>query len=89
MRDSYDLLIFEDLNSDLKMVASACGIDNVRCMLRNFNSMSIYFPKFSYFRECIIRYIRENPDRTIKQIALELDISEQYVKNLIKEHIFA
>lgn len=89
MKSPYDLLIFEDLNSDLKMAANACGIDNVRCLLKNFNRMSLYFPTFSYFRECIIRYIRENPDKSIKEIALDLDISEQYIKNLIKEYIFA
>ncbi len=84
MQDIFAQIKQEDLTEDLQMVASSCGIETVRNLLRNCAGMSIYVPRISRLDHFIMRYIRESRGKSFKQIASELGVSEQYIKRLFK-----
>ena len=82
MIDVLDQINEEDLTPDLQMLASVTGIEPIRQLLRNFAGMSFYVPKVSRFDTFIIKYIKKSPDKSLKILALELGVSEQYLKTL-------
>ncbi len=84
MQDIFGEISHEDLTEDLRIVASTCGIETVRNLLRNCAGMSIYIPRISRLDQFIVRYIRESRGKSFKQIARELGVSEQYIKRLFK-----
>jgi len=73
---------FEELTDDLQFVADKCGIDTARELIKNLQGTNIYIPKISKMRDYIIRYIKENSDKKTKQLATELDVSENFVRQL-------
>ena len=75
-------ITFEELPFDLQFVADKCGIDTALELLKNLQGTTIYIPKISRLREYSMRYIRENYTKSTKQIAAELGVSENYVRNL-------
>lgn len=83
--DVFTKLEISDLTDDLKLIANACGIDTVRMLLRYCAGMSIYIPKLARLDKFILRYIRENSDKSFKQIATELGVTEQFVKKLFRQ----
>ena len=73
---------FNELPFDLQFVADKCGIEIAIELLKNMQGTNIYIPKISRMRDYVSRYIRENKDKKIKQLADELSVSENYVRNV-------
>jgi hypothetical protein len=70
----------EDLTPDLQLIAELIGLDNVRCLIDNLSGVNIYIPKISRLSNFIERYVKSNKERSVKQLARELTVSEQLVK---------
>jgi Mor family transcriptional regulator len=87
MKDVYELLTEEDLTSDLQLLQDICGIDTIKSLLRNFGGLSFYIPKITRLDSLVLKYIKTHSDRTYKQMAKELNVSEQYLKLLIKRQM--
>ena len=85
MKDVYELLTQEDLTSDLQLLQDFCGIDTIKVLLRNFGGLSFYIPKITRLESLVLKYVKEHSDKTYKQMAKELNVSEQYLKTLIKK----
>ena len=85
MKDIYDQLKEDDLTSDLQIVSDLCGMETVRLLMRNLKGISFYIPKITRLESFITRYIKENPDKTYKQIAFDLGVSEHYLRNIRKK----
>jgi len=83
-REVYNLIEIEDLNEDLQMIATVCGIEPVRFLLREFASQHFYIPKITRFERFIKRYIKQHSDKTYNQIARQLGISQPYVKKVAR-----
>ena len=75
-------ITFEELPFDLQFVADKCGIDTALELLKNLQGTTIYIPKISRLRDYAIRYIKENYSKNTKQLAAELGVSENYIRNL-------
>ncbi|MDX9790063.1 MAG: hypothetical protein WCZ17_02215 [Candidatus Kapaibacterium sp.] len=73
---------YEDLTPDIRLIADVCGMDTVRKMLQHLSGMQFYIPKITSFQTFIRRYIKQNSSRSFKEIALELCVSEQYIKSV-------
>ncbi len=84
MNDIFSKIEQSDLTDDLQIIAEVCGIETVRSLLRNCGGMSIYVPKISRLDNFVFRYMKENKEKTFKQIARELGVSEQYIKKLFR-----
>jgi hypothetical protein len=79
--DIYDKIEEDDLPVDLQIIASLCGMEIVRMLFRNCQGMNIYVPKLSRMDSFITKYIKSNPNKSFKQMALELRLSEQFLRN--------
>ncbi len=80
--DVYTQIHFDELTDDLQMMSNACGIETVQSLLRNFGGMSFYIPKLSRLDSFVWKYVKQNPEKTFKQIARELKVSEQFLKTV-------
>jgi hypothetical protein len=80
--DVFAKITEEDLTPDLRMISDACGIDSVKGLLREFGGMSFYIPKITRLDKFILKYLDENNEKSLKQIAKELNVSEQFLKNM-------
>jgi hypothetical protein len=87
MKDVYELLTEEDLTSDLQLLQDICGIDTIRSLLRNFGGLSFYIPKITRLDSLVLKYVKAHSDETYKKIAKELNVSEQFLKLLIKRQM--
>lgn len=87
MKDVYELLTQEDLTSDLQLLQDICGIDTIKDLLRNFGGLSFYIPKITRLDSLVLKYIKGHSDKSIKQLAKELNVSEQYLKALIRKQM--
>lgn len=85
MKDPIELIERDDLTPDLQLIADVCGMEVVKIMLRTLQGLNIYIPKISRFYRFIYRYYKMNIHKTLKQIASELTVSEQYLKNITKK----
>ena len=74
----------EDLTIDLKLVLDICGMETVIKMINNLGGLSIYIPKISHLDTLVKKYIKKNPEKTLKEIAKELKVSEPFLKNVTK-----
>lgn len=81
MNEVFDYISQEELTEDLQMLADVCGMDTVRLMLRNFSGLSFYVPRISRLDGFIDRYMKDNKEKSLKTIALELGVSSQFLKN--------
>ena len=86
MKDIFELLTQEDLTSDLQLLQDFCGIDTIRVLLRNFAGLSFYIPKISRLDSLVLKYVKRHSEKTFKQIAKELNVSEQYLKALVRKN---
>ena len=82
--DVYDLLTVSDLTEDLVMISEVIGIDNVKKLIKAFNGLSFYIPKIKRLDSFVQRYIRENRDKPVKEIAMDLNVTETHIKWLMK-----
>ncbi len=85
-QDIYEQIEFDDLTEDLKMLADGCGIDTVRNLLRYFGGINFYIPKISRLDGFILKYISRNREKSQKQIACELNVSEYFLRLLQKRN---
>ena len=85
MQNLFDLLTESDLTTDLKMLMDVCGLEIVKKLLYNCNGTSFYIPKVSHLDSFVIKYLGEHKDKPIKKIAVELGVSEPFLKNLKKK----
>lgn len=85
MKDIYENIQLEDLTDDLKLIANVVGIDVMRNLLRNLQGAYLYIPKISRLDKFVIRYLSQNQGKSLKQIAVELGVSTQYLWKLRRE----
>jgi len=85
MENVFDLLTESDLTPDLKILYNVCGLETVKKILQNLNGLNFYVPGISHLDTLVIKYMNNNPEKTIKQMALDLGVSEPYLKNLRKK----
>ncbi len=82
--DIYNQINESDLNGDMKLISAVCGIESTRKLLRELGGIQIYIPKLTRLDEFMWDYISSNSEKTKKEIAGELKVSEQHIRNLIK-----
>ncbi len=85
MKDIYEKIEIGDLTEDLELIANAVGIDVLRNLLRNLQGAYLYIPKISRLEKFVVRYLNQNQNKTMKQIAVELGVSTQYLWKLRRE----
>jgi len=85
MKDIYDYIKEDELTDDLKLLSDVCGIDSVRKILKSLAGFSFYVPRISRFDKFIESYLNENELRSRKELALELGVSDQFLKNKKKK----
>ena len=84
MDEIYNLLSEEDLTPDLKMIADVCGTESVTKMIKNLSGLSFYIPKLSHFDSLVLKYAKSKPEKTMKQLATELNVSLPYIRKIMK-----
>lgn len=84
MNNVFEEIEYEELTEDLKLIADVCGIESVRNMLKELSGTYFYVPKISRLDDFVIKYIKRNNDKSKKEIARSLNVSEQYLRTLIK-----
>jgi hypothetical protein len=82
--DVFDLITVDDLTGDLAMLSDVIGLENVRKMIKEFNGLTFYIPKIKRLDAFVHRYLEENSNKTPKEIARFLSVSENFVKGLIR-----
>jgi hypothetical protein len=87
MKDKINLVQYEDLTPDLQLIADAFDMNIVHSMLRELSGMYLYIPNLSRLESFVLRYLQENIDRPVKQVALELGVSAQYLWKLKREKL--
>lgn len=85
MKDIYDNIQIEDLTDDLELIATVVGIDTLRNLMRKLQGAYLYIPKISRLEKFVIRYLQENQDKSLKQVAVELGVSTQYLWKLKRD----
>ena len=85
MKDIFEKIQEDELTDDLKLIAKVVGIDAIRSLLRNLQGAYLYIPKVSRLEKFVIRYLNENNHKTIKEIAVDLGVSSQYLWKLKRE----
>jgi len=83
--DIFDEVTTEDLTPDLQILANQCGMDTLRTLLRNYGGLSIYIPRISRLDNFISKYLNGNRSKSMKQLAVDLGVSEQFVRGF-KRH---
>jgi hypothetical protein len=84
MKDVFQLISREDLTVDLQLIFDICGMDIVVQLIKNLSGLSIYIPKISHLDTLVEKYIKSHPQKNYKEIAKDLNVSEPYLKNLVK-----
>ncbi len=84
MEDVYDYVRESDLTSDLKLIMQSCGIETVKSMLRGLSGLSFYIPKITRLEDLVFRYYKENSEKSLKQVARDLGVSDAYLKKVIR-----
>lgn len=72
-----------DLNPDLLDLANVIGLDLLEKLIKSFGGANYYIPKISSFDTFVDRYIKINQNKTYKQLARELNVSENFIKKRI------
>lgn len=84
MKDVYDMMTLEDLTPDMQILEEMIGLDVLRNILRHYAGLTFYIPKITRFDSLIRKYIKHFPEKPFKQIARELNVSEQFLKKYRK-----
>jgi hypothetical protein len=83
--DVYDMITIDEVTPDMRLLADVCGEEAMRQILRHLGGTQFYIPKMSKFDSFVLRYYNQNKDKPLKYIAIQLGVSEQYVRNKIAE----
>jgi len=73
---------FNELPTDLQIVADKCGIETAFILLKHLQGTSIYIPRIAKLSNYILRYLKENNNKSVKQVAIELGVSENHIRKL-------
>lgn len=79
-------LQYNELDEDMKFVADSCGMDTVINMLHKLGGLQFYIPKITKLDKFILRKWRESELKTIKEFAREINVSETYLRKLIRSN---
>jgi hypothetical protein len=82
--DIFDLITEDDMTPDLKMLTGICGMNTMKEILRNFGGLNFYIPKLSRLDSLVLKYVKLNRKKENKQIARELNVTVQYLYNILK-----
>ncbi len=82
MKDIFEKIEKSDLTEDLSLIADAMGLEVVRNLMRNLSGLYVYIPRISRLEKFVRRYMEENSDKPFKEIALDLNVSSQYLWKL-------
>jgi hypothetical protein len=82
MKDIFEKIEMEDLTEDLTLIAEAMGLDVVRNLMRQLSGLYVYVPRISRLERFVRRYMEENSHKPFKEIALDLNVSSQYLWKL-------
>jgi hypothetical protein len=82
MKDIFEQIEHADLTEDLTLIADAMGIEVVRNLMRQLSGMYIYIPRVSRLERFVRRYMEANSQKPFKEIALDLNVSSQYLWKL-------
>jgi len=74
----------EDLTDDLKIVADVIGLEKTVDLMFNLSGMVLYIPRYGY-KNVLKRMLQENGSVNIRDIAKELGVSENFIRNLTKD----
>jgi hypothetical protein len=85
MQDIYGAIKSDELPPDLALLSKVCGIECIQSLLREFGGLSFYIPKITRIDLFIGRYLKEHKSDPPKKLALDLNVSEQYIKKMLKE----
>jgi Mor family transcriptional regulator len=80
--DIYDLITEDDFTSDLKLLSTICGVEITREIIRCLGGINFYIPKITKLDSFVIAYLKNNKQKSIKELAQDLKISEQSVRNV-------
>ncbi len=80
MSDFYDEIKYDELSTDIQMIADVCGIECTRNIIRHLGGLQFYIPKVTGYESFVFRYMTENRNLRLKDIAKKLGVSEQYLK---------
>lgn len=83
--DVYDMITLDEVTPDMRLLADVCGEEAMRLILRHLGGTQFYIPKMSKFDTFVIRYYKLNKDKPLKYVAIQLGVSEQYLRNKISE----
>ncbi len=86
MNDVYQYIVEDDLKGDLRLLSDICGLDTVRVLMKNLGGLSFYIPKITHLDSFVFRYINHNKNKNFKEIAKDLNVSQQFVKTVIKRN---
>ena len=76
-----------ELTPDLQMIAETIGMDAVRELLKKLGGLNFYIPRLARLESFIERYMKQEPGKSIKQLAIELRVSEQFLKTIERRFI--
>lgn len=82
MKDIFEKIEKSDLTEDLSLIADAMGLEVVRNLMRNLSGLYVYIPRISRLEKFVRRYMEENSEKPFKEIALDLNVSSQYLWKL-------
>ncbi len=77
-----DLIIDDMPNEDMRIVAELCGIDNTVLLMRKMGGVSIYIPKNPFHLYLTRTLTQSNSQPNFKRLAVELGVSERYVRKV-------
>lgn len=80
----YNDIQYEELDDNLKFVADTCGIETVKNILEHLGGLHFYIPKITKLDKFILRKWRESNLKSVKDFARQLNVSETYVRKLIR-----
>ncbi|MCO5251545.1 MAG: hypothetical protein M9949_09020 [Candidatus Kapabacteria bacterium] len=83
--DVYDIITIDEVTPDMQLLADVCGEEAMRQILRHLGGTQFYIPKMSKFDRFVIRFYNQNKDKPLKYTAIQLGVSEQYLRNKIAE----
>ncbi len=75
----------DDLTPDMRLIYDILGPEPVKQLLKHYGGLGFHVPKMSRFRDLTRRYMKKHPEKTFKEIAADLNVSEVYVKGVFKE----
>ncbi len=81
--DAFDMLSYDDLTDDLKIVADVIGLEATIKLMKALQGISIYFPQITKLVRFVSQYMKQNPGKSLKVIAYELSVSESYLRKFI------